>query len=638
AGECSLALAGGVNVMATPGSLLEFSRQGGLAPDGRCKAFSDAADGTGWAEGVGVLVLERLSDAQRQGHRVLAVVRGTAVNSDGASNGFTAPNGPSQQRVIRRALSVSGLAPGDVDVVEAHGTGTPLGDPIEAQALLATYGQDREIPLLLGSVKSNIGHTQAAAGVAGIIKTVMAIRHGVVPATLHADAPSSHVDWSAGAVELARTASPWPETGRVRRAGISSFGVSGTNAHTIIEQAPAAEPAPAAPGTPVVPWLLSGRTAAALREQAVRFLAHEDEDATAADFARALATTRSAFEHRLAVTGRDTATLRRELGSWVDDGVAAGAADGETDAAPALAVLFTGQGAQRAGMGRELYERYPVFAAALDEVLAQLDVELPGPLRDVLFGADDGRLAETGWAQCALFAVEVALYRLIESWGVRPDHVAGHSVGEIAAAHVAGVFSLADACRLVAARGRLMQALPAGGAMVSLRAREDDIRPLLTDGVSIAAVNGPESVVVSGDEDAVLAIAARFGTAKRLTVSHAFHSPLMAPMLAEFARIVRGLDFGTPELSFVSTVTGGIVTADELRSPDYWVRHVSATVRFGAAVETLRDAGVRAFFEAGPDAVLTALAEDSAGPAAVLVPAQRRDRGEEEALVAALAR
>ncbi|MCK1796996.1 type I polyketide synthase [Streptomyces sp. XM4193] len=635
-GECGLALAGGVTVMSTPMGFSGFTRQGGISTSGRCKAFADDADGTGWSEGAGVLVLERLSDARRNGHEVLAVLRGSAVNQDGASNGLTAPNGPSQQRVIRQALAGAGLSSADVDAVEAHGTGTPLGDPIEAQALLATYGQDRpeDRPLLLGSVKSNIGHSQAAAGVAGVIKTILAIRHGVLPKSLHIGEASTHVDWSAGNVALLTERHAWPETGRPRRAGVSSFGISGTNAHVVIEQAPDAQPADGEPEKPtatptVVPWTVSAKTRDALDAQLARVTSVTG--ASALDVGLSLATGRSSFEYRAVllagVQGVDGGPVEVARGRAVER---------------SLAVLFSGQGSQRAGMGRELYGRFPVFAEALDAALARLEVP---ELREVLFAEEDERLDSTGYTQPALFAVEVALYRLVESWGVRPEFVAGHSIGEIAAAHVAGVFSLDDACALVSARARLMQELPSGGAMVAVQATEAEVNGRLSDAVSLAAVNGPDSVVIAGPEVEVLALGAEFAAegrkTQRLSVSHAFHSALMDPMLDAFREVAEGLTYAEPKIPVVSNVTGALAEPGQLSTAGYWVEHVRGTVRFADGVRALADAGADVFLEVGPGGVLTALTRqtldstDAAGT--VAVPALRAQRPEQDALLTGLA-
>ncbi|MEU1755178.1 type I polyketide synthase [Micromonospora matsumotoense] len=639
AGECALALAGGVTVMPTADLLVEFARQRGLAPDGRCKAFADTADGVGWGEGVGLLLLERLSDARRHGHRVLAVVRGSAVNSDGASNGLTAPSGPSQERVIRRALGVAGLSVNDVQVVEGHGTGTRLGDPIEAEALLATYGQGRSVPLWLGSVKSNIGHAQAAAGVAGVIKMVSAMRAGMVPGSLHVAEPSGFVNWSSGAVEVVREPREWTAAdGGRRRAGVSSFGISGTNAHVIVEEPPPVEaggPAVAdalAAGSPVpvgvTPWPVSARSVAGVGELVERLrplVAAGDAGSggvPAADVGWSLASTRSVFGERAVLLDgavvADSASLAPEVRALVSGAVAASAVD--PDAGPSgraaspgavssggvpagLGLVFGGQGGQRVGMGSGLHRAFPVFAAVFDEVCDLLGEDVRNAVTSGV-GLDD-----TGIAQRALFAVEVALFRLVEAWGVRPEVLVGHSIGEIAAAHVAGVLSLGDAVTLVSARARLMAALPAGGAMVSLRASAEAVEPYLSGDVVVAAVNGPSAVVIAGPEQQTLEVAEAAATAlgvrqRRLSVSHAFHSPLMEPMVDEFRRVVEGLSFRPARIPVVSTVTARV---EDLGDPGYWVRQVRQPVRFHDAIEA---AGPRSWWELSADGGLSSLLTD----------------------------
>ncbi|MCX4673472.1 type I polyketide synthase [Streptomyces sp. NBC_01381] len=670
-GECDLALAGGVTVMATPTSFVEFSRQRALSPAGRCKSFAAGADGTVWGEGAGLVLLERLSDARRLGHRVLAVVRGSAVNQDGASNGLTAPNGPSQERVIREALGSAGLSFADVDAVEAHGTGTRLGDPIEAQALLATYGQQRPEgrPLYLGSLKSNIGHSQAAAGVGGVIKMVEAMRRGVLPKTLHVDEPSPQVDWDSGAVELLTEATPWPVSKeRPRRAGVSSFGIGGTNAHVIVEEAPPAAPAAAlqeppiaaAAGLSVVPWVVSGRSAQGLRGQAARLLAAVEsveavESGSAPeprDVAWSLASGRAVLDTAAVVVGATRAELVRgltALASGAADGSAAAGASRSRNAAD-LAFVFTGQGAQRPGMGRELYEAVPEFAAVFDEVCEALDAHLARPLKDVMFaqeGSEQAQLLDrTEFTQPALFALEVALFRLLERFGVVPDFVAGHSVGEVAAAHAAGVLSLADAAQLVVARGRLMGSAREGGAMLAVQADPEKVAgdlAALAGKVSLAAVNGPDNVVVSGDTEAIEDLEARWRAedrrVRRLRVSHAFHSPHMDGVLEEFEQIVQGLSLQAPRIALVSTVTGKVLSGQEACSPRYWVRQLREAVRFFDAVRCLEQEGAADFVELGPDGVLSALVSAGAERDPGLVaPVLRADRPEQESLAALLGR
>ncbi|MFE2178375.1 type I polyketide synthase, partial [Kitasatospora sp. NPDC059462] len=618
-GECSMALAGGVTVMSNSGAFVEFSRQRALAADGRCKAFAAAADGTGWGEGVGLLLVERLSDAERHGHRVLAVVRGSAINQDGASNGLTAPNGPAQQRVIRRALASAGLSAADVDVVEGHGTGTRLGDPIEAQALLATYGQDRERPLWLGSLKSNIGHTQAAAGVGGIIKMVQALRHELLPRTLHVDEPTPHVDWSAGAVELLTEPVAWPAGARPRRAGVSSFGMSGTNAHVIIEEPPAARPAPAADAAPrrtplepvAVVLPLSARTAGALEEQAASLAAllHARPELRPQDVGHSLATTRSAFEQRAVVVGGDRAELTAGLEALATGGshrlVARGTAGGE----PKTVFVFPGQGSQWSGMAVGLLDSSPVFRDSVAACSRALAPYVDWRAEDVLREAPGAPgLDRIEVIQPVLWAVMVSLAELWRSCGVRPAAVVGHSQGEIAAACSAGALSLEDGARIVALRSRLLAGVP--GGMVSVPLPEAEVAGRLErwEGrLSVAAVNGPQSVVVAGDLDAVeellAACEAEGVAAKRVRVDCPSHCPQVEVLREELAGMLAGITPKAPAVPFYSTVTGEVVEGAELDA-DYWYRNLRRPVQFERAARRLLADGHQVFVEVSPHPVL----------------------------------
>ncbi|MFF4533450.1 SDR family NAD(P)-dependent oxidoreductase [Streptomyces sp. NPDC001407] len=637
--ECDLALAGGVLVLSSPLMFTEFCRQRGLAPDGRCKPFAAAADGTGFSEGTGLLLLERLSDARRNGHDVLAVVRGSAVNQDGASNGLTAPNDAAQENVIRAALANARLTPAEVDAVEAHGTGTKLGDPIEAQALLATYGRHRDRPLLLGSLKSNIGHTHATAGVAGVIKTVMAIRHGVLPATLHVEELSPHVDWDAGAVEVVTEPTAWPGTGHPRRAGVSAFGISGTNAHLILEEAPpkaeqeAPEPAPGA----VVPWVVSGRTAEALRDQARRlsaFLAG-DTDATATEVGWSLATTRAVFEHRAVVVGHDHAGAAAGLEALASGQVTPDVVSGVAgDVGPGPVLVFPGQGSQWVGMGAQLLDESRVFAARIAECERALSPYVDWSLTGVLRGGGE-ELSRVEVVQPVLWAVMVSLAAVWADCGVTPAAVIGHSQGEMAAACVAGALSLEDAARIVAVRSDALRQLAGRGAMASLAVGAELVTELIegNSGVGVAAVNGPSSTVISGPPEQVAAVVAeveaRGHRARLIDVDYASHGPQVDEIAGLLADRLAGIEPQATDVAFYSTVTAERINSGALTS-DYWVTNLRQPVRFADTVEALLADGYRVFVEASPHPVLNMGMEETieqADVSATVVPTLRRDHG-----------
>ncbi|SDM56512.1 Acyl transferase domain-containing protein [Allokutzneria albata] len=658
-GECSLALAGGVTAMPHPGMFIEFSRQRGLAPDGRCKPFAAAADGTAWAEGVGLLVLERLSEAERNGRDVLAVIRGSAIGQDGASNGLTAPSGPAQERVIRRALAAAGLQPSDVDVVEAHGTGTRLGDPIEAQALIDTYGQGRDRPLWLGSLKSNLGHAQAAAGVAGLIKMVLALRHGSLPRTLHVDKPTPHVDWSAGEVRLLTRTQPWPRSGRPRRAGVSSFGISGTNAHVILEEAPACNAVPARTGRPgagvpqnteeapvrVAPersttpdtalWVVSGRTGEAVRAQADRLAkwVRERPEHSVGDIGFSLATTRTAFQHRAAVVGSGRQELLDGLAALAEGRAAPQVVRGVADVSGRTVFVFPGQGSQWVGMALELAESTPVFAERLSECLAALEPFVGWSPWAALRGSE---LDRVDVVQPLTWAVMVALAALWRACGIEPDAVVGHSQGEIAAACVAGALALNDAARVVALRSKAITAIAGGGAMVSVALPRERVEPLLAGrGVSVAAVNGPGSVVLAGaveDVEPVVAdLSAQDVRTRRVPVDYASHSVAVEAVRDQLLDALAPVRPRASEIPFYSTVTAGLIAGTELDAA-YWYRNLRSTVHFGRTTEVLLADGFRMFVESSPHPGLAVSIQetiDSVGAAgtAVIGSLRREDGG-----------
>ncbi|CAL9488593.1 Narbonolide_10-deoxymethynolide synthase PikA4, module 6 [Streptomyces sp. enrichment culture] len=648
-GEIDMALAGGAAVMGTPGVFVEFSTQRGLAADGRCKAFAEAADGTGWAEGVGVLALERLSDAERLGHPVLAVVRGSAVNQDGASNGLTAPNGPSQQRVIRQALANAGLSPDGVDVVEGHGTGTTLGDPIEAQALLATYGKNRGHPLWLGSLKSNIGHAQSAAGVAGIIKVVQAMRHGVLPKTLHVDQPSTKVDWSAGAVELLTERREWPRTGRPRRAAVSSFGVSGTNAHVILEQAPDRPEPETGPRPAVLPWLVSAKTEAALRSQAERLLTSAGRFDPVA-VARGLAFHRARLDRRAVVLGTTSEELSEGLKALATGEQAPSVVTGTADVDGRTVFVFPGQGHQWAGMGARLLETEWVFAQAVTDCAKALSAYVDWDLLDVLREVEGAPgFDRVDVVQPASFAVMVALARLWQHYGVRPDAVVGHSQGEIAAAHIAGALTLEDAARVVALRSQAIGARLAGrGGMVFVplsRAEAEDRIAEYGGRIEIAAVNGPASTVVAGDADALSdffeAVTEAGIRARRVPVDYASHTSHVEAIETELGELLAGLRPQTPTVPMYSTYRAGWLDDTVSLDAAYWYGNLRHQVRFADALQALLESGHRAFVEVSAHPVLTMAVRETVegrpGTPTVVVGTLRRDEGGPERFAGSLA-
>ncbi|KBK09762.1 polyketide synthase Pks6 [Mycobacterium tuberculosis OFXR-31] len=651
--DCDIALVGGTNVLISPEPWGGFREAGILSQTGCCHAFDKSADGMVRGEGCGVIVLQRLSDARLEGRRILAILTGSAVNQDGKSNGIMAPNPSAQIGVLENACKSARVDPLEIGYVEAHGTGTSLGDRIEAHALGMVFGRKRpgSGPLMIGSIKPNIGHLEGAAGIAGLIKAVLMVERGSLRPSGGFTEPNPAIPFTELGLRVVDELQEWPVVaGRPRRAGVSSFGFGGTNAHVIVEEAGSVGADTVSgradvggSGGGVVAWVISGKTASALAAQAGRLgrYVRARPALDVVDVGYSLVSTRSVFDHRAVVVGQTRDELLAGLAGVVAGRPEAGVVCGVGKPAGKTAFVFAGQGSQWLGMGSELYAAYPVFAEALDAVVDELDRHLRYPLRDVIWGHDQDLLNTTEFAQPALFAVEVALYRLLMSWGVRPGLVLGHSVGELAAAHVAGALCLPDAAMLVAARGRLMQALPAGGAMFAVQAREDEVAPMLGHDVSIAAVNGPASVVISGAHDAVSAIADRLrGQGRRvhrLAVSHAFHSALMEPMIAEFTAVAAELSVGLPTIPVISNVTGQLV-ADDFASADYWARHIRAVVRFGDSVRSAHCAGASRFIEVGPGGGLTSLIEASLADAQIVsVPTLRKDRPEPVSVMTAAA-
>jgi amino acid adenylation domain-containing protein len=621
AGECDLALAGGVNLLLAPETMIYLSKSRALSPTGRCRTFDAAADGFVRGEGCGVVVLKRLSDALADGDEILALLRGSAVNHDGPSSGLTVPNGAAQERLLRAALRQAGVEPRAVSYLEAHGTGTPLGDPIEVQALASVLGRDRSRAdaLILGSIKTNIGHLEAAAGIAGLIKVVLSLRHGEIPPHLHLRQPTAHVAWDELPLRIADRPLPWlRREGVPRIAGVSSFGLSGTNAHVVVEEAPLRGPAREEPARPLHVLALSARSEAALRELAGRFAAalRETPAPPLADVCFSANTGRAGFEHRLAATARGAEELESELERFASGAASAGSlVRGTARGArpPAVAFLFTGQGSHTLGAGRQLDTAEPVFREAISRCGEILAPWLDRPLRSIFGGGDAALLTEPAYAQPALFALEYALAELWQSWGIEPAFVFGHSLGEYVAACRAGVFSLEDGLKLVAARGRLIQALPRDGGMMAVFVGEEPVRAAIApwrSEIALAAVNGPASTVISGRREALAEAAAclaagQVGT-RWLSISHAFHSPLMEEVLEPFERIAREVAFSPPRPGLISGLSGEPAGA-EVASAAYWRRQLREPVRFAGGIATLAAAGCRTFVEVGPRPVLSRL-------------------------------